>query len=391
MNIALHTINSMFYDHPDSKRRHAISASKLAKGDATWATKKRLLGWDLDTVSMTIHLPPHRLEHLQTSLQELFHKHRTSLRTWQKLLGNLRSMVPALIGSKYLFSILQTPLQQPQCHRIRITSILRYALCQWLQLATAINHTPAPIRTLVPTAPCAIGALDASAHGMGGFWIPSQLSSTSTPIIWRHPFQPNITSKLISAMSTAGVISINELERAAMIQAYHIALQTMPPTAHGTFLCATDNTAAHAWVSRGSTTTIQAPAYLLQMLATLARTSHCSFDSVFTAGSTNTLADFCSRSFDIDDATFLAHVNERWPMQTSWRLVHPTNDTKSQWTSALSNRTVVPVSALTDPTPMTVCGEYGVPSVTHSTRMSSSLPRPPHSIATTLCSSIPSW
>jgi hypothetical protein len=91
----------------------------------------------------------------------------------------------------------------------------------------------------------------------------------------------------------------------------------MHPTEHGTFLCATDNTAAHAWVSHGSTTTIQVPPYLLQMLATLAHTSRCTFDSVFTAGSTNTLANFCSRSFDIDDATFLAHVNERWPMQTS--------------------------------------------------------------------------
>jgi hypothetical protein len=228
----------------------------------------------------------------------------------------------------------------------------------------------APIRDLVPTAPCALGASDASAQGKGGFWIPTTLAPPdSTPFVWRYKFEPQITCQLISTSNPNGLFSINELELAALIQAYHSALQSMPLPTHGTFLCATDNISAHAWITHGPSTTAKAPAYLLQMLATLARSANCTFDSAFTAGSTNTLANFCSRSFALNDATFLDLVNAQWPMQKSWRLVHPTNDTRSQWTSALFRRNVEQESVLHARTPTTPSGAYGAPSVTPSIKM----------------------
>ena len=69
-----------------SLRREPISISKLAKGNAKWATQKILLGWIIDTVNKTIELPTHRADRLLSILIKLSRK-KESLRTWQKYLG----------------------------------------------------------------------------------------------------------------------------------------------------------------------------------------------------------------------------------------------------------------------------------------------------------------
>jgi hypothetical protein len=61
---ALHNIQHIFHDSKDSPRRAVISQSKLSKGDASWATQKCILGWDINMVTNTLHLPLHRLEHI---------------------------------------------------------------------------------------------------------------------------------------------------------------------------------------------------------------------------------------------------------------------------------------------------------------------------------------
>jgi hypothetical protein len=33
----------------------------MLKGDATWETRKIILGWLLDTYAMTVQIPPHRV------------------------------------------------------------------------------------------------------------------------------------------------------------------------------------------------------------------------------------------------------------------------------------------------------------------------------------------
>jgi len=168
LRAALHAISTVFPDNPDSPRRAVVSASKLAQGDASWSTQKRILGWDIDTLSLTIHLPDHRLQRLQTILAPLLRQTRVSRRKWQVLLGELRSMVPAIHSAKYHFSILQQALADQRGQRIRLSKLVHTVLADWLHVASALAATPAPITTLVPTAPMAIGATDACADGMGG-------------------------------------------------------------------------------------------------------------------------------------------------------------------------------------------------------------------------------
>jgi hypothetical protein len=65
----LHSLDQVFRGLNDTYRPHRqdpASVKKLLKGDATWATRKTVLGWVLDTVAKTIQLPLHRAERLHT-------------------------------------------------------------------------------------------------------------------------------------------------------------------------------------------------------------------------------------------------------------------------------------------------------------------------------------
>ena len=76
-------------------RKEPASVKKMLKGDAAWATRKRILGWDLDTEASTLHLPAHRIERLYELLDKISPPHkRTSVEVWHQLLGELRSMSP---------------------------------------------------------------------------------------------------------------------------------------------------------------------------------------------------------------------------------------------------------------------------------------------------------
>ena len=211
LRAALHAISTVFRDDPSSPRRAVVSASKLAKGDATWVTTKQVLGWDINTEELTIHLPEHRLKRLDTLLSPLRYQTRVSRRKWQVLLGELRSMVPVIHSSKYYFSILQHAMSDQQSPRIRISNLIHSVLTKWLTIGHSINEHPAPLSMLVPAAPMAIGASDASGEGMGGFCLATDLHNTQfRPTIWRATFPDHVKRRLVSTSNPTGDIERSE-------------------------------------------------------------------------------------------------------------------------------------------------------------------------------------
>ena len=59
-NHLLHTVDEVLATPEDASRQEAISLKKLKKGDGSWATRKAVLGWILDTSRQTLELPAHR-------------------------------------------------------------------------------------------------------------------------------------------------------------------------------------------------------------------------------------------------------------------------------------------------------------------------------------------
>ena len=158
-------------DHLDAAaRKEPISVKKLKQGDAQWSTVKDVLGWIINTKTMTIHLTSRRTSRLRTLLFQHYprQRKRATIRDWQQLLGELRSMTLALPGARHLFSILQHTLQQtPANHLIKLTAQTHDMLDDFRELFTQLQRRPTRLYELVPLTPTIHGTHDAAGHGMG--------------------------------------------------------------------------------------------------------------------------------------------------------------------------------------------------------------------------------
>jgi hypothetical protein len=303
-----------------------------------FSTQKQLLGWLVDTQALTIALPPHRLENMTTLLNTMLAQRRTSTRKWKQLLGTLRSTTPALYGANHLFSILQHALIAHPA-RVKLTSLVKTILRDWLALAASATHTPVPIHTVVPRAPTCLAATDASSHGFGGFW-----TDTHSNMLWRLPLSPSLRKQLITPDSPGGTISNSDLELAAIVMGSAIAAHHAS-TPYQSILLASDNTPAIAWTTKGSATSNATNAFLLHQLARQRRHKYYDLVTCYTPGPTNLIADACSRLFMLSDPDFLAHMNQHFPVQPSWTLAHLPNELICELNSALL-RQLQPLASL---------------------------------------------
>jgi hypothetical protein len=108
---------------------------------------------------------------LSTLLDTFSALRRTSRRQWQQLLGELRSMAPALHSTRYLFLILQHVLVDQRYKRVRLNQLVKQLLKDWAAIAQQVSTVPIPLADLVPMPPDFIGATGASQDGMGSFWV----------------------------------------------------------------------------------------------------------------------------------------------------------------------------------------------------------------------------
>jgi hypothetical protein len=270
-----HTIDSILRpnDPLDTCREPPISVRKLLKGDDFWSTQKIILGWFIDTTSLTISLPPHRQDRLLTILTNVITKSMVSLKEWQKLLGELRSMSP---GSRGCFSFLQDALH-PDKNCISITKIVKDQLKDFLWLAKDLVDRPTHLAEIVPSPPTYFGSMDAAKGGMGGIWFPPTLKlpgaiqphssiCLNQPILWRHKFPPAIQNQLVSVQNPLGTITNSDLELAGSI-AHDDILASHVPVARLALCSFSDNSPTVAWRNKGSATTSGPAAYLLQLFA----------------------------------------------------------------------------------------------------------------------------
>jgi hypothetical protein len=367
----LHAIDSVFRttSHPaDSpNRKQIISESKLATGDGAWSTQKTLLGWFIDSAAGTLSLPAHKVDRLSALLHHFSSLQRTSRKKWQQLLGELRHMATAIKGATYLFSILQHVLtDQQRSLRLRLRPLTKAALADWRTLADSLATCPVPISSLVPTAPHYISAVDASGFGIGGYWLPTSLGNLQAPIIFRAPLPPDLAARLVSAANPTGDLTNSHFELAALVTGSAVLAQHIT-TPHASIWYSSDNTPAVHWCQKGSTSSTGPTAHLLWWMAQLARDALLSLHPMYVPGTSNTVADFCSRSFSLLDQEFLQAMNATFPITPSWKLVHLTPEMSSWLTSTLSSKMCPLVSPPSVHQPLTQLGRHGKPSALTST------------------------
>ena len=189
----------------------------MEKGDAHWSTRKRILGWDMDSVTLTLHLPPHRFARCKEVLSWLAPPRRKRIATakWHQLLGELRSMSSALPGTRGLFSVLQEALSRGDRRRVRLNHHAYRTAADFRALVDSLGSRPTRLLELVPTPPLAVGASDACQVRMGGVWFDA--SATQPPLLWRQRFAPQVSAAMVTYANPTGSLSISDLELTAII------------------------------------------------------------------------------------------------------------------------------------------------------------------------------
>jgi len=334
-----------------------ISEKKLRKGDGTWATRKTVLGWLIDSLEQTVQLPAHRFERLQALLNELRGRKRVSTSTWHKTLGELRSMSMAVPGARGLFSALQTGFRQRQAaSRIRIDRNMRDQLDDFEALAQDLHLRPTHLAEIIPDKVSGIGACDASGLGMGGVWFPNE----STPLLWRAPFTAATTAAIVSDDNPEGTITNSDLELAGIIGHQDVLAQHID-VRQRTFADLNDNVAALVWMKKGSTTNDKGVNQLLRLAGFHQRHHRCLHTYDHISGKANAMADDASRLFYMNDDEFLTHFAKHYPQEKPWQLCRLRPEMHSALTSCLFRKRADLQQALNEPTRRITPGKSGLP------------------------------
>ena len=366
--VLLHAVDAVFrpcdfYDGPF--RREPVSLKKLRQGDLSWNTIKLVLGWVINTTTMTIELPPHRQERLGEILASIpLSQKRLSVKKWHKVLGELRSMSLALPGARNLFSTLQKALSlaNNKC-RIALNKGVHNTINDFRWLYHDICNRKTRIAEVVPLNPCALGYHDAAGPGAGGVWYPNPELTPRTgliaqPLVWRLKWPQDIIDNLVTEHNPKGTVTNSDLELAGGLLHLDIAAQHFD-IRERTILSKTDNLATMFWQRKGSATSTKPPAHLLRLFGLHQRFHRYVPRHDYIPGPSNPMADDASRLFHLSNSEFLSYFNQNYSQSQSYLHVTPTSQMSSAVISALRSKTCSVASLLVDPAPPAATGLSG--------------------------------
>jgi hypothetical protein len=224
-------------------------------------------------------------------------------------------MVLAIPGGKGLFSVLQEVLRSKCDHgeRVHISREVHHVLADFRWLALDLTARPKRIAEVIPKAtPDTLGAQDAAEFGMGGVHFVPQMDGSVQPLLWRSPFPAEIQRRLVSHDNPAGDINNSELELAVSVAQHDILAQQFD-VREATIHNSSDNIATVWWQRKGVTSS-NGPTIRIMCLQSLHQ-RHYRYVPLFDfiAGGATTMADDCSRLWNLSDSQLLAHFATLYP------------------------------------------------------------------------------
>ena len=179
-----------------------------------------MLGWIIDTERDTLELTDRRKGRILDIFDSLRGRKRVGLKTWQRVLGELRFMGPAIPGSAGLFGALQLGITHSDRHRVRVTQHIRDHLNDFETLACDVSRRPTCLAEIVPDYPSAIGSVNAAKTGMGGvIFALGQL-----PTLWRATFPADIQERIVTTDNMTGDLTNSDLEQAGVLAQANVAV-----------------------------------------------------------------------------------------------------------------------------------------------------------------------
>lgn len=367
--ILMHSIDEVFRPNgPDDSqhRKEPVSIKKLRDGDCSWTTIKKVLGWIIDTVNLTISLPDRRVQRLGEILASIPpHQKRTSMKKWHKVLGELRSMSIALPGAKNLFSSMQNALSlSANGHRVALNKGVHDALNDFRWMYADISNRPTRIAELVPLDPSLDGHHDASGKGTGGAWFPGEhvvprgSVAAGAPVVWRHQWPKYIMDRLITDQNPNGTITIGELELAGGLLNLECAAQCFD-IRERTVLSRGDNLTTTFLERKGCTSSNTPTAYLLRLFGLHQRLHRYVPRFDYLSGPSNLVADPLSRDFHLSMSKIMTNLRPILPQNTGYYEWTPSPQILSAVHSALLRKPCNVESLWVEPPSPTLHGKFG--------------------------------
>jgi hypothetical protein len=290
--------------------KDSVSIKKLEKGDATFMTKKLVLGFMLDGKERTVRLPLEKATNIDTELQRLLKKSRIPSKRFLSITGRISNATRILPAAKGLMTPLYKALRgTPKMIGLGKHSELRIALADLRQIIHSLGARETHVSELVQLTPQAAGTCDASAEGAGGVWLGNHFH----PTVWRIKWPPDVVERY-----RQGILTNSDLEMAAII-GQMLILEQLTPMRRQHCRLFSDNTPAVSWTTNlvAKADSIVA-ARLLRALAMRSRTTEAALPlTTHWPGDQNHHADTASRSTSkfhsgpnrgescIDDCSFL--------------------------------------------------------------------------------------
>ena len=82
-----------------------------------------VLVWDINTTTHLLRIPPEQQKKAEAALAAISRTaHTTSLRKWRKILGLLRSITPAVTGSRVMFTRVKHSIQKAAGQNVHLTA-----------------------------------------------------------------------------------------------------------------------------------------------------------------------------------------------------------------------------------------------------------------------------
>ena len=351
-------------------RREPVSLKKLRKGDCSWDTNMEVLKWFIDTIDMTIRLPPRRVARLWEILDGIPPtQRRTSAKKWHATLGELRSMQLALPGACNMFGRLQKALSKSDKSRVSLDKGVHQAMEDFRWIASSLGERPTGIAELIPLAPAAEGHHDASVKDAGGVWFPRNSIApreewkAGVPVVWRIEWPDCIQRRLVIDKNPTGTLTNSDLELAGGLFQLDALVQTFDARKR-TAVSKGDNLNATFWERRGSTTTDSSPAYLLRLFDIHQRYHRYLPRFDYLAGLSNHVADALSRDFHLTWPDIAAKLSPLLPQSPGFQVWTPAPSFVSAVVSALLRKQSPRESLLVVPPPVLDTGRSGSTTAT---------------------------
>jgi hypothetical protein len=313
-------------NHLDEIPRNDIISMKKFEAEGKMEEVKIVLGWQINTRSLTISLPPDKHNKWSKNIESMISNHKVSHKNLEVLLGRLNHVASIIPILRHFLGRLRHALLRSTKHNWTYLRLCEKSDLHLIQSYLDEAKKGISLNNLVFRKPSIIYRSDACEFGLGGYNITSGNA-------WR--FELPLQCRLKT--------SINSLEFIACVITIWIDIQNNQIPQESCILSQSDSSSASGWLRKSnfsdSTDEIIQMTTARHLAHLILHSKSCLYSQWF-AGDENLVSDSLSRDFHLTDFELTILITSSVPEQVPFGFqIHPLPTKIVSWvTSLLQNQ-----------------------------------------------------